>query len=56
MRPALVELFRDYTSEGAGNPSFDPDVATPRLLPTVLGITTEQLAPGAYAALPSAGS
>jgi hypothetical protein len=46
---ALVSLFRAYTDAGAGNPSYDPDTATPRVLRQTMGTSPERLAHAAYA-------
>jgi hypothetical protein len=50
-RDAVLALMRAYTDAGAGNPSYDPDVATSHVLRSTLGITSAALARSAYAEL-----
>ena len=50
----VLELLQAYATAGSGQPSFDPDLATPRILRTVLGTSATDLARVAYAELDSA--
>jgi hypothetical protein len=50
-RAAVLRLFRAYADAGSGDPSFDPDTATPHVLRQVLGMSTSGLARAAYAEL-----
>jgi hypothetical protein len=50
----VLELLRAYGTAGAAQPSFAPDVATPRILRSVLGISTTELARASYAELDAA--
>jgi hypothetical protein len=45
---AVLALMRAYADAGAGNPSYDPDLASPRVLRTTIGLTSEALARAAY--------
>jgi hypothetical protein len=49
-------LFRAYAAAGAGDPSYDADVATTKVLHRSLGMTTAGLAHAAYAELNSLAS
>ncbi len=47
-RQAVLDLFRAYAAAGAGDPSYDPDTATRRVLRQVLGMSAGALAHAAY--------
>jgi len=47
----LVDLFQAFAAEGSGDLHYDRDLATPHLLRSVVGTSSEQLARGAYAEL-----
>jgi hypothetical protein len=53
-RQKVFALFRNFASAGAAHRYFDPDVATPHILRSVLGISTADLARNAYAELEAA--
>jgi hypothetical protein len=48
---AVLALMKAFAAEGAGNPSYDPDVAAEHVLRSTLGMSSAQLAREAYAGL-----
>ena len=50
-RDAVLSLFHAYADAGAGDPSYDPDLATQTVLRQTLGMSPAALAHAAYAEL-----